>query len=278
MERAEKFFRTGSSFGLALMLSACSGFPKTLDSVSSPTPEIVPTSTSVPIPVSKDVPTPTENPLYRQRDIRITNEAAIMRAATIRFLINGDRFGHGSIIQQENKYYFYTAEHVVDGLKNQFNTQVKIPGVGTYPLDPNKFYTWNRVQQESESGSFLQIQSDLERIVRFAVEERILQPVTLSRRRINLDEVIAIPREEMGVYTIYRFITFFPEDNRYFLRSPNPEATQICKGDSGSPALAIPITGEVFGVLVGVAPDRLKPETALSEKICADEVFVRPNG
>lgn len=274
MERTKNFFRTGSSVGLAFMLSACSGLPSTSDLL-----EPIPEATNAPVPTSTPketpTPTPTVNPLFLQRDLRITNEAAIMRAATVRFLINRQRYGHGSIIQQDSKFYFYTAGHVVDGLKNQPNTQVRIPGLGIYPLDPNEFTMWNKVQSESESGAVLQITSNLESAVKFGVDERIIQPLFWSTRRVNLDDPIAIPREEMGVYTIYKFITFLPEGNRYFLKSPNPEATQICKGDSGSPALAIPITGEVFGVLV--AGRNFKPETALSEKVCTEEAYIRPN-
>lgn len=214
--------------------------------------------------------------LESQRHLVATNEAAILRAATVWFMVSGFRLGHGSIIEDKGSYFIYTVGHVSEALKRYEHPTVRIPGVGWYPIDPDRFFSWEKQGQETESGSFYRIRENLDRGVRFAVEEKILQPLVLAQKRPDIGNLIAIPREELAVYTLYRMEEFLWNDNRYQISSVNPESTRLCLGDSGSPALRVPINGEVYGVLIRAF--NVKPETPMSEKNCFDKAFVRPNG
>lgn len=217
--------------------------------------------------------------LENQKHLIPTNEAAILRAATVQFMVSGSRMGHGSLVKSSfnDSYLIYTAGHVVEALRRYDHPTVRIPGVGWYPIDPDLFFSWEKRGRETDSGSFYPIrQENQDRAVRFAVGEKILQPLVLAQRRPSIDDLIAIPREELAVYTLYRIYEFLEDSNRYLLNSPNPESTRLCMGDSGSPALRVPINGEVYGVLVGAG--NITPETPMSEKTCFDKAFVRPNG
>ncbi|MCR4305636.1 MAG: hypothetical protein NUV73_00955 [Candidatus Daviesbacteria bacterium] len=91
-----------------------------------------------------------------------------------------------------------------------------------------------------------------------------------------MGDIVVIPREDRFVYTIYKAEEILPEVNRVFIKTPNQDNIALCRGDSGAPVLKYPINGEVFGVLTSAR--NLKPETSLSPKDCATEMFFRPNG
>lgn len=221
---------------------------------------------------------PPDEALFLPSAKKDTNTNPLYRAANVSITIGAGGSACASLIESGNRYLLSTAEHVATICEEQMSI-AEIPGIGSTPLDPERFISGNRHGKEREASTYYVFGNKSSEIIYEAVMKGEVQPLKLKHSFPRLREFVALPRTIDTSYTLYEYKTYIPFENLLELKS----LQEGCKGDSGAPILEIEEmqssfevipTGYSYGTLQGAA----HPYLAADGRECSSTIYARPNG